>query len=259
MSKITTITPLIISYNEEKNIKKTIAALKVFKKIILFDQYSSDNTTNIAKRFKNLKVIQVTKEEITKKYNKILNNNFIKTDWVILLSADHVLTKAFIDEIKTLNFNDITSCEYKFDYIIYKKKIKSIYPPVNYFFNRRFYKFFNKGHSVEIKSKIKNFAHKEYKFKNRILHDDKKKIDFFINPQLNYAKQQLFFFQKNKKKRYIDKLRFNFVIIPFFIFFYCYFIKLIFLDGKRGIFYCYQRLLYEIIFQLNKMDSQFKK
>ena len=254
--QINNITPLILTFNEEKNIKNNLLKLVNFKNVLIFDQNSTDRTIKIIKKFKNTKIINVSKQEITKKYNKILRSKKIKTDWVILLSADHILTNQFIKEIKSIDLNKYNCCRYKFEYIIKNKKVNSIYPPINYFFNKKIFNFKNEGHSVFINLKNKKNTIQEYYFKSKILHDDKKPIDNFYYSQLPYARQQLSFINKNRNLRLIDKIRYFCLFTPFFVFIYTYFFKLSCLSSRRGLFYAYQRLLYETIFQLNLLEKK---
>jgi hypothetical protein len=250
------ITPLIVTYNEELNIYNNLKQLINFKKVLVFDQFSKDKTTKIIKKFKNTFVIKVKPQEITKKYNQILLSSKIKTNWIILLSADHILTKKFKNELKNLNLDEYNCCKYGFEYIVKNKKINSIYPPVNYFFNKKIFKFKNEGHSVFINLKNKKKAIKQYYFKNKILHNDKKPIDRFYYSQLPYAKQQLNFILKKKNIRFIDKIRLRFVFTPLLVFIYTYIFKLTFISSKRGLFYAYQKLLYETVFQLNLLERK---
>ena len=47
------ITAIILTYNEEKHIKRCILSIKKFvKKIIIIDSFSTDQTLEIAKKYK---------------------------------------------------------------------------------------------------------------------------------------------------------------------------------------------------------------
>jgi len=52
------ITPLILTYNEENNINRTLEKLKWANKIIVIDSYSTDTTLEILSQYPQVKVFQ---------------------------------------------------------------------------------------------------------------------------------------------------------------------------------------------------------
>jgi len=68
------ITGLIITYNEEKNIREVLGCFDFCDEIIIVDSYSTDKTLEIAKEFSNVKIIQNKFEDFTKQRNLALEN-----------------------------------------------------------------------------------------------------------------------------------------------------------------------------------------
>jgi len=96
------ITVIIHTYNEEKNIADCITSVKLLTdKIILIDMESEDKTIEIAK---NLKVT-VFNFQIKSNYVEPAREFGIKkseTDWILILDADERITEELAKEIKQL-------------------------------------------------------------------------------------------------------------------------------------------------------------
>lgn len=91
------ISVVILTKNEEQNIKKCLESVRWCDEIILLDDNSSDRTVEIARKF-NAKI-----------YNNNLNNDFsaqrnfalskARNDWVLFIDADEVVSDALAYEI----------------------------------------------------------------------------------------------------------------------------------------------------------------
>ena len=90
------ITAIILTYNEEKHIERCLLSIKdTAKNIIVIDSFSTDNTLNILKKH-NVEILQNKFINQSKQLNWGLENITIKTNWILRLDADEVLTKALI-------------------------------------------------------------------------------------------------------------------------------------------------------------------
>jgi glycosyltransferase involved in cell wall biosynthesis len=80
----------IISYNEEKNIGRTLESIAdIASEIIIFDSHSTDKTKEIAESF-GAKVILAEWEGHIKQKNKALKS--CTQEWIIALDCDEVIT-----------------------------------------------------------------------------------------------------------------------------------------------------------------------
>ena len=99
------ISGLIITYNEEKNIKEVLECFNFCDEIIVVDSFSTDNTVSIAQSFSKVKVVQNKFEDFAKQRNLALQH--ASNDWVLFLDADERITPALQSEIiTTLNDPD---------------------------------------------------------------------------------------------------------------------------------------------------------
>lgn len=88
---------LIITYNEEKNIREVLECFDFCDEIIVVDSFSTDKTIEIAQQFSKVKVIQHTFEDFTKQRNIALDA--AKNDWVLFLDGDERITASLKNEI----------------------------------------------------------------------------------------------------------------------------------------------------------------
>jgi glycosyltransferase involved in cell wall biosynthesis len=105
MSKITKIalTAIIITKNEEKNLRNCLAALQgVADEIIVLDSFSTDNTENICKEF-SVKFIQKSWEGYSASKNYA--NGLASNDYILSLDADEVLSEELRNSIMEVKAN----------------------------------------------------------------------------------------------------------------------------------------------------------
>lgn len=90
-------TGIILTKNEEKNIKGAIDCLSFCKEIIVVDDYSDDNTREIAKKMG----ARVYKRKLNSNFAKQRNFGLSKAkgEWVIFLDADERINKNLRNEI----------------------------------------------------------------------------------------------------------------------------------------------------------------
>ena len=117
------ITGLIITYNEEKNIREVLGCFDFCEEIIVVDSFSSDNTVEIASRNPKVKIIQHGFEDFTKQRNIALDA--AKNDWVLFLDGDERITPELKNEInETINRTNADDAYYIYRiFFVGKKKI----------------------------------------------------------------------------------------------------------------------------------------
>lgn len=97
-----TIAIIILSFNEELNISKSIlSAKKLSKSIYVIDSLSSDSTVSIAKDLGCI-VIQNKFENFSTQRNFALKNVPDDFEWIMFLDADEWLTPQLVQEIKVI-------------------------------------------------------------------------------------------------------------------------------------------------------------
>tara|TARA_B100000989_G_scaffold295354_1_gene276270 strand:+ start:292 stop:1101 length:810 start_codon:yes stop_codon:yes gene_type:complete len=246
------LTVCIPTFEEELNIKKCLNKLKWAKQIYLLDGNSKDKTLQIAKKFKNTKIIKLNKNiEYTKKLNFLLNLN--KKKWVLMLDADYVLSHELIKEIKKLNFKKLEKEKvFALKVKIYNKIFKTIikenlYPRKIVIFKNQntYYKKIGHGERLILKSKIKLLKGSIYHENLNDLYNftkwKKNQINYSIIEGLKISNQ------KFTKLRIQDSIRRFPPLNIILLIIYLLINKKIFIYKKAGFYYLFQRLYFETL------------
>lgn len=98
--KMADLTVLIITKNEENNIRKCIRSLRgIAKRIVVVDSFSTDRTAALAKKL-GADVYTHPFADHASQLNWGLENTDISTEWVMRVDADEELTKELAEEIR---------------------------------------------------------------------------------------------------------------------------------------------------------------
>lgn len=99
MKNNSTLSVTLATYNESKNIVRCLDAIKdIADEIIVVDGQSQDDTAKLVKKFKQAIVISTTNKPMFH-INKQMGIDACKSDWVLQLDADEVVTKELKEEI----------------------------------------------------------------------------------------------------------------------------------------------------------------
>ncbi|MGM0804977.1 MAG: glycosyltransferase family 2 protein [Bacillota bacterium] len=251
------LTTIILTYNEELNIKDCIKSVQnISKRIIVIDSFSTDRTVEIA----NLMGAEVYQNEFinqAKQFMYAMEKTNIKSQWVLRLDADERLTSKSSAELKMLceknKDTDVTGIILRFEVTFLGRKLKhgGIYPC-------KILRVFKNGFCyMEDRSMDERFVLTEgraVEMKSDSLHCDYKNLNFWINKHNIYSTREVEDYLKSLTgEKHINQLdssgrfkrfvKFNiYYKLPmgyraFIYFIYRYFIKLGFLDGKEGLIF----------------------
>ena len=253
------ISAIILTYNEEKNIQACLDSVKDFvQDIFIVDSFSTDRTLEIAKKYTD-KIFQHEFENYGEQRNWALNNLPIKTELILNLDADHRISNELKEELFGIfssgRNNDVNG------YLISRKtifmgrwiKYGGHFPVYHGILFRKNYGICEESlydqHFV-IKGKVK-------KLKNTVNDVVAESLSAFIerhnqwasfeaNSQLMINSDQKTRLETNifgnsmERRRFFKNkvyMKLPVLIRPFMYFFYRYFLKLGFLDGKEGLIF----------------------
>ncbi|GHV49175.1 hypothetical protein FACS1894181_07400 [Bacteroidia bacterium] len=99
------ITAFVPAYNEEKRISATLRTLFWCDEIIVVDKYSSDKTVEIAKKYPNVKIVELenTKEYSTSEWTAFMNN--CRTEYMGIYTCSSLVHPVLGMKIKELIYN----------------------------------------------------------------------------------------------------------------------------------------------------------
>jgi glycosyltransferase involved in cell wall biosynthesis len=238
---------LVITYNEEVNIERTLASIHWISEVLIIDSGSNDRTLNIIQHFPNTRVLYRKFDSFANQCNFGLEQ--LASNWVLSLDADYVLTSGLSKEIvDTLlgqkNNGDLYSAyRIGFQYCINGKAIRSgLLPPRICLYERKCARYIDVGHGhrVIIQGNIGQL-------KQKIFHDDRKTFAKWLDNQQRYQKTeaQMLKSKKSSSLPIQDKIRKHTFFAPFLAFFMCLFLRRGLLDGKAGVIYAFHRLIAE--------------
>lgn len=247
------ITPVILTFNEAPNIGRTLEKLTWARDVVVVDSMSDDETPAIVAKFPNARFIRHPITSLADQWNFAVAETGITSEWVLTLGADCILTDELIAELDATTPDDeVAAYRINFTYCVYGIPLRaSVYPPDYKLFRRRLLSFIQDGHTDRAR-----FEGKRAILKGHILHDDRKPVSRFLWSQNRYQAAEtakLLSTPPGQLDR-LDRLRRSGVLAPIAVFFYCLFWKALILDGRAGLYYCYQRLLAEVILALNLLD-----
>ncbi len=121
------ITVIILTFNEERHLKRAIASVQPFAKdVLVVDSFSTDKTVEIANSL-GARVMQRRFINQAEQFNWALDNGGVSTGWIMRLDADEIigedLTEAIRDRIDALS-DDITGVIFERKHIFMGKWVR---------------------------------------------------------------------------------------------------------------------------------------
>ncbi len=247
------ITPLILTYNEQPNIGRTLDHLHWAERVVVVDSYSEDATLQILKKYPNVALYQRKFDNHTNQWNFGLDQ--IKTPWVLSLDADYILPDNLVQEMKSLSGQENIDGYYiPFEYCVFGKPLRgNILPPRLALFKISQGRYFQDGHT-----QLLQLDGREGKLRNTIHHDDRKPLSRWLASQDKYMKQEVDKLLNSPRAElsFADKVRKTKILGPFVVVFYCLILKGGILDGWRGWFYAFQRMLAETWLSIRLIEAE---
>lgn len=247
------VTPVILCYNEAPNIGRTLEQLRWAKRIVLIDSFSTDETLTISSQFPQVVTFQRQFDTHAQQWNFGLAQ--VETTWVLSLDADYVLSSALLAELERwVPTPGVVGYFIPFKYCVYGKPLRSaILPPRQALFDRNQSHYLDDGHT-----QLLTVNGQSGQFKHPIHHDDRKSLSRWLWAQDRYAQLELAKFQAEDQQhsRFNDWVRKQIILAPFVVFFYCLILKGGILDGWRGWYYAFQRMLAELLLALHLLEEK---
>lgn len=250
------ITPLILTWNEEANLARTLDKLRWAREVVVVDSGSTDGTRAICESFPNVRVVVRSFDSHATQWNFGLKKTGITSDWVLALDADYVLTDDLVAELRTLAPEDSTAgYRMHFRYCIDGRVLSgSLYPPVVALYRRAAAHYVQDGHTQRAMvdgpiGELKVFA----------LHDDRKPLGRWLAAQDRYAQLEVDLLARRswRELRWQDRLRKLMFVTPWLVPIYCLTVGKGFKDGWPGIFYALQRSVAETVLSLKLIEKKF--
>lgn len=278
------LTAIILTKNENENIVQCLESIKgLAKRIVVVDSGSTDNTIELAKRH-GAEVFYNKFDYYAQQFNWGIDNTNITTNWILRLDADERFTPQLCKEAEQAmdkhsedDVNGITMEAWLF-FLGKKLKHGASKKRKLMIFKRGFGRIENRKRDAHtVISSGKSIFTKE-----KFIHYDFKDINNFISKYNYYAtreKEDFFDYksgkietiktdkkiQSTRKKKFNIYYKFPLFLRARFWFFYNYYIRLGFLDGREGYIFhyleCYwYRYLVDVkIFEQELLEKNLKE
>lgn len=250
------VTPLILTYNEEPNIARTLAALTWATRIVVVDSGSRDGTLAILAGCAAVEVVHRNFDSHANQWNFGLEQ--VVAGWVLSLDADYRVTKALRDEmadhLQRADQQGIAGYRIPFRYCVAGRPLRgTVLPPRLALFRRSQAFYVDDGHTQDLRLNGHCLT-----LRQPILHDDRKSLSRWLWAQERYLSletDKLLHTPPGQLSR-ADRLRLYHVVAPFAVLALCLFWHRGLLDGWRGWFYAFQRLYVEVLLSLMLWESR---
>lgn len=253
------LTIIILTKNEEQNLKKCIASFNgVAKRIVIVDSFSTDNTADVANSL-GADVFEHKFENHAAQFNWAIENVNLDTEWVAKIDADEEFTPELADEI-----NEKLDClPDNVNGVILRRRV--------YFMGRwlkhggkypeLLLRIFRVGHGMsEMKMMDEHLIITEgetVNFKNDFLDNNNKSLEWWISKHNWYSNKEVLDYQTKKTEETVEDTatslqaktkrlikKHGYYSLPKFFrahlyFIYRYYFRLGFLDGKEGKIYTF--------------------
>ncbi|MEO7766362.1 MAG: glycosyltransferase family 2 protein, partial [Ferruginibacter sp.] len=224
------VSAVIITYNEEQNIRRTLSKLTWCAEIVIVDSFSTDNTVAICKEFGCKIFSRVFDGYGAQKRFAVSKARY---DWVLNIDADEVLNDNLVNEIQDalINNEGFAGFSIRMNLVFLNKEFTHGKESLRYYlrlFNKQMGSHSNdKVHeSIRVVGPVKKLQHpiKHYSYSN--LHQCLEKV----NRYSSYSAEMAFSKGKNKS---MFAILFG---LPFNFFKY-YRLELNFLNGRNGFYW----------------------
>lgn len=246
------ITPLVISYNEAANLRRTLDCLRWARRVVLLDSYSNDETLDIAREYPNVEIVQRKFDDFAGQCNWGLTQ--VRTEWTLSLDADYLLTPQLVEELRMLvPPAQVNGYFVRFRYCVFGKPLRgTLLPPREVLLRTACGHYLQDGHAHRLSNQGESRM-----LAARIWHDDRKPLSRWLAAQDRYMVHEVDKLRRTPAHQLSlpDRIRRLALPAPFLVLAYVLVIKGCLLDGWRGWHYAFQRGLAEMLLAIRLIEA----
>ena len=248
-------TPIVLTFNEEANLRRNLDSLQWAERVVILDSGSTDETEAIARSYTNVTWQTRPFDSFRLQWEHAINQTDITTEYVLALDADMEVSAKLLEEITGAFLKgNYDGGLMPIDYRYYGRSLAgSIYPPSIRIFRRDAVKVtqLNHGHKFEVRGAV-------YRFRNRLIHDDRKSLERWVESQLRYQKENEAELRNGHRGRARDYAR-RIGLMPPIIGVLAYLRAGGPFKGAAAARYAYERMTTESILAVRLMDARLQR
>ncbi|SRR6266542_1172602 len=246
------VTPVILTYNEEPNIGRTLESVRWAKEVIVVDSGSDDQTERISRRFPNVSWHVRPFDSFKCQWEHAIHRVGVSTKYILGLDADMEVPSDFVTEIAEEFLP--RSCAggivpFRYCYNGHALRSSLCLPQLRIFDRGKVTVAQPAhGHRFEV-------AGATYRFRTALFHDDRKPLERWVEAQIAYAQQNAEALQQGGPRPLRDHLR-RMGVMPPIMAILAYLRAGGPLKGAAAARYAYERGVAEGLLAIRLMDSR---
>lgn len=248
------ITPLVLTYNEEPNIVRTLNALRWASRVVVLDSGSTDATERIARSYENVSWQMRPFDNHRAQWEYGIHRTGIETEYVLSLDADYEVPPEFVEELaQAFMPGGFDGGLTAFTYSFYGHPLSgSVYPSQYRVFKRSAVRVSQLGHT-----QVFEVEGSTYNFRTRLIHDDRKPLERWVSSQLAYQvlNEEIL---ASGGRRWRDHLR-RFAIMPPVMALLAYFRAGGPFRGAAAARYAYERAVCESLLAIRVLNARMRQ
>ena len=245
------VTPIVLTFNEEANLARTLDALGWAERVLVVDSGSTDATVALAQRYANVRLVTHAFEGNGHQWAFALAHELVSTPYVLALDADMAPGEGFVEEVEGRVLRPgLAGAIVRFEYRIDGRALwGSLYPPDLRLFDRTRTRAVQVGHRhrFEVDGPL-------VRLKARLVHDDRKPLARFVASQMGYAAREQERIERGESLRFRDRLR-RWGLMPPAVFLLAYLRAGGPFLGRAALRYAYERAYFETLLALRLLGS----
>jgi glycosyltransferase involved in cell wall biosynthesis len=179
------LTPVVLSFNEEVNLPRTLSSLRWAKRIVVVDSGSTDASKALATAFPNVAWFERPFDGYAGQWSYGFSATAIATPFVLALDADMEVPPDLRDELASLLAeNDCDGAFIRFAYRVNGARLwRSLYPAQCRLLRRDRGQVLDDGHAARF-----SVSGRVRTCRARLVHDDRKPLERWLASQARYSR-----------------------------------------------------------------------
>lgn len=245
------VTPVLLTFNEELNIGRTLETLRSFARVVVVDSGSTDRTEEIVRAFQNVSWFVRPFDEHVRQWRFALEETGIESTFVLALDADMSVTPDLVAEVaEVISDSGVDAGLIPVEYRIRGVTLLgSLYPPELRLLRRSAAAVTAAGHTQKFAT-----TGRISRLRYRLVHDDRKPLESFVAAQLGYSARELSPLMEGWDVRFSARIRRSFPFTPILVWAWAWLRAGGPFRGAAARRYALERLLYEAMLRWRVED-----
>ena len=211
---ISDVTPVILTFNEEVNLGRTLSSLRAFRQVVVVDSDSTDRTEEIARSFANVTFLRNRFEGHVAQWRWALAAPSVDSSFVLLLDADMSVTPELLAEIEQTSADGTVDAGLiPVQYCVRGVPLLgSLYPRELRLLRRERATVTAAGHTQKFAT-----SGRVVRLSSPLVHDDRKPLEAFVAAQLGYSARELSCLYGQKSRTMRGRVRRVFPFAPILV------------------------------------------